>query len=103
MEQHWSLIGLPQAHGVSGTIPESYSALINLRSWGMAWHALSGSLPVTLASTLTQLDSWDVQGLRLSGTMPTHFGLLTSLSNWFVDGTLMSGTVSDITATCAPS
>jgi hypothetical protein len=79
-----------QINQLSGSIPNSLSALSNLTWLYLNNNQLSGSIPNSL-SALTNLTRLGLANNQLSGSIPNSLSALTNLQNLYLDNNQLSG------------
>jgi hypothetical protein len=83
-------------NNVSGTLPESWLALVPGLTWlELANNAIGGSIPSGIAN-LTNLDTLDLAMNMLVGSIPSGIADLTALLNLQVHQNKLTGVVPDL-------
>ncbi|KAI3861583.1 hypothetical protein MKW98_000535 [Papaver atlanticum] len=82
---------------LSGSIPESISALTRLRRLGFSGNSFTGELPASLGY-LTNLEELYLDNNRLQGAIPESFNGLVSLKRLELQGNKISGEIPDLSS-----
>ncbi|MCL7041774.1 hypothetical protein MKW94_029933 [Papaver nudicaule] len=82
---------------LSGSIPDSISALTRLRRLGFSGNSFTGELPASLGS-LSNLEELYLDNNRLQGAIPESFNGLTSLKRLELQGNKISGEFPELSA-----
>ncbi|SHJ90637.1 gliding motility-associated C-terminal domain-containing protein [Maribacter aquivivus] len=80
--------------GLTGSIPNSYGNLVNLRTLDLWGNALSGTLPVSL-SNLVNMEYFSVANNQISGTLPASYSSWTNIIRFEVYNNDLEGTIPD--------
>lgn len=80
------------SNALTGSLPDSWRSLTQLRNVVMWSNALSGELPAWLGG-LTSLEVLSLGGNALSGTMPPELGKLAELQELYLEQNKLSGPV----------
>jgi Leucine-rich repeat (LRR) protein len=91
---------------LTGTIPDSISKLVKLKSLDLSHNQLSGKIPPGLGE-LTQLTKLDLSNNNFEGDVPISLGNLTNLKKLNLDSNenlniVLSDEVCDRTKQCMP-
>jgi hypothetical protein len=79
--------------GLAGEIPSEIGANTGLSILSLAFNNFVGTLPISLATNLTELSYGYFSGNGIEGTIPSEIGTLSELTVLELDGNFFGGTV----------